>query len=71
MSKKKFNQIVIPIHPDDANVPISTVHIKLSKGRYATIQGPLGYKTVSALLGTLEACKDVLTAKPAPDDFEI
>jgi hypothetical protein len=66
----KTNTIVIPIHPDDRDVPISLVHIPLGNGRYATITGPLARKTLTALLGTLEACKDTLIAKDA-EDFEI
>lgn len=65
----KTNFISIPAHPDDKDVPVSLVHIPLSQGRYATICGPLGHKTLEALQGTLEACKDVLVAKP--EDFEI
>jgi len=61
--------IRIPIHPDDKDVPVSLVHIPLSNGRYAVIQGPLGHKTIEALLGTLLACKDCIVAKP--EDFEI
>ena len=67
----KMNTISIPIHPDDAGVPVSLVHLELSPGRYATICGPLGRKTLTALRGTLKACEDVLIANPKPDDFEI
>lgn len=66
---EKTRTIVIPVHPEDEKVPVSLVHIPLSKGRYATICGPLGAKTMTALLGTLEACKDSLVS-PEPD-FEI
>jgi hypothetical protein len=67
---EKTRTIVIPVHPDDYNVPISLVHIPLSNGRYATICGPLAHKTLKALLGTLEACKDTLVTAPV-EDFEI
>ncbi len=66
----KNHTIAIPVHPDDYDVPVSLVHIPLSAGRYATICGPLGRKTIEALRATLEACKDTLTAKTEPD-FEI
>lgn len=65
----KTNVISIPAHPDDHNIPVSLVHIPLSEGRYATICGPLGRKTLEALRGTLEACKDTLVKKP--EDFQI
>ena len=65
----KTQTIIIPIHPDDKDVPVSLVHIPLSEGRYAKICGPLGRKTLTALQGTLEACKDSMIAKP--DDFSI
>lgn len=61
---EKTKTISIPIHPDDKDVPVSLVHVPLSKGRYATICGPLGYKTLCALQGTLLACKDSLVAQP-------
>lgn len=60
---KQFRVIAIPIHQEDKKVPISVVHIPISKGRYATLQAPLAEKTMTALLGTLEACKDSLIAK--------
>jgi hypothetical protein len=62
--------ISIPVHPDDYDVPISLVHIPISRGRYVTLCGPLAYKTLKALQGTLEACKDALVTAP-PEDFEI
>lgn len=68
-AETKTHTIQIPIHPDDADVPVSLFHIPLSNGRYATICGPMGRKTLTALLGTLEACKDILVS--SPPDFEI
>lgn len=68
-TKMKTQTISIPIHPDDKDVPVSIVHIPLSDGRYATICGPLAHKTLTALQGTLEACKGCLVAKP--EDFTI
>ena len=62
--EQQYRTICIPIHTDDAKLPISLVHIQLSKGRFATLQGPLGNKTLTALLGTLEACKDLLVEQP-------
>lgn len=66
----KTQTISIPIHDDDKDVPISLVHIELSPGRYATLCGPLGRKTLEALQGTLKACEGVLTSGPETD-FEI
>jgi hypothetical protein len=66
---EKTRTITIPVHPDEVNVPVSLVHVPLSGGRYATICGPLAPKTMTAVLGTLNACKDILVSKP--DDFQI
>lgn len=65
----KTNTIIIPVHPDEQNIPVSLIHLPISEGRYVTIQGPLGRKTLTALQGTLEACKDTLVGKP--EDFVI
>ena len=62
--------IAIPVHPDERDWPVSLVHIPLSKGRFATIQGPLSPKTLTALLGTLEANRDSLVSNSV-DDFSI
>lgn len=61
---EQFNRIVIPVHPDERDVPVSLVHVPISKGRYVTIQGPLAPKTMTAMLATLEANKDSLIEKP-------
>jgi hypothetical protein len=55
-----YRVIEIPVHPDEEDIPESTVYIALSKGRYAIIKGPLGYHTLTALQGTLQACKPCL-----------
>ena len=60
----KWNIISIPVHPDELDVPVSLVHIPISGGRYVVLQGPLAPKTMTALQGTLEACRDILVAKP-------
>jgi hypothetical protein len=66
----KTNVIEIPVHPDEYNVPVSHINIELSTGRYATITGPLGRKTLTALIGTLKANKETLCAK-TEEDFSI
>jgi hypothetical protein len=58
-------------HPDDKDVPVSLVHIPLSRGRYAILYGPLGRKTLEALQGTLEACKEILVKPESIDDYDI
>ena len=63
-NEKQCRIISIPIHPEDAKLPISLVHIQLSKGKYAAVCGPLGYKTITALEATLIACKDSLVKRP-------
>jgi hypothetical protein len=62
----KTQTISIPIHPEDSFEPVSLVHIKLSPGRYATICGPLGRKTLMALQATINGCADAMMA-PQPD----
>jgi hypothetical protein len=64
----RTNRISIPVHPDDKDVPVSLVHIPLSRGRYAILYGPLGRKTLEALQGTLEACKEILVKPESIDD---
>lgn len=75
MKTGESQTISIPIHPDDYDVPVSVVHLQLSKNppRYATIVGPLAYKTLAALQGTLIACRDTLVTQPKAEqaDFEI
>lgn len=68
-ANQEYRTITIPVHPDEYDVPVSIVHIELSEGRYATIQGPLGRKTMTALHATLVACKDILVSKP--EDYSI
>lgn len=67
--RDQFKTISIPSHPDYKDVPVSLVHVPLSRGRYVTICGPLGRKTVTALLGTIEACRETLTV--TVQDYEI
>lgn len=69
MTSENRTRIVIPVHPEDYNVPVSLVHIELSPGRYATICGPLGRKTLESLQGTLVACKGSLVSPS--EDFTI
>ncbi len=62
--EQKYRTITIPVHPDEYKIPISLVNIPISKGRYVTLCGPLGPKTLTALQGTLEACRDSLVKQP-------
>jgi len=62
--------IVVPVHPDDEDVPLSLIYFPVGNGRYVRITVPLAYKTMDILQNVLVACKPALVAEPV-GDFEI
>ena len=62
--------IVVPVHPDDKDVPVSVIYFPISRGRYIRITVPLAYKTMDVLQNVLVACKPVLVSDPL-EDFQI
>lgn len=66
-----YRQIPIPVHPDDADLPISTVALKLPTGRVAWFSLPIqGVKTIENFQKTLDIWKDTIVCEPE-QDFQI
>lgn len=61
--------IPIPLAPEDRDLPISCVRLKLQSGGIFEMNIPLqGRKTINNTIATLELWKDTLVVKT---DFEI
>ena len=70
--EKQEKILEIKVHPSERNIPVSLVHLELSPGRYFTMCGPLGKKTVRSVLKAIEGMGDTLTAESQLEsDFEI
>lgn len=67
--QEETSLIAVPIHPDEMRMRRSIVNIPLPSGRYVTLEGPLGPKTMGNLHATLLICRDSLVEpdRPIPD----
>jgi hypothetical protein len=63
--------LIIPVHPEEVDVPVSVIHIPISNGRFVRFCGPMAPKTLTILLGVMQACKPALVSPDPGQTFEI
>lgn len=66
MSTTREIVIPIPVHPDDKDLPLSVVQLKLSKGVFVLTFPMQGRKTIQNIIDTLEIWKPTIVT---PDPF--
>jgi hypothetical protein len=60
--------IPIPVHPDDRDLPLSAVNIKLPSGKIAGFVLPIqGEKTIDNAIATLALWKATIVEQQSPD----